>query len=90
MVFNVSFSFSQIGHCSSDSSSKSPLSERILRERDLVGVLRQRWWNECLHRKCTVGKSKDAPQLAQRRELKTVGLLASEVNSSRFVAVELR
>ena len=51
---------------------------------------RQLWWNECLHRKCTVGKSKLLPHAAHRLALKTAGLLPRSSISFRLDSVSVR
>jgi hypothetical protein len=55
-----------------------------------AGVLRQRWWKLCLQRKCTVGKSKVAPQAEQRVALKVVGLVEIEDRVSSLFVVSVR
>ena len=52
--------------------------------------LRQRWWKECLHRKCTVGKSRLPPHAEQRRVWKTAGFEPRSSISFRLASVSVR
>src|ERR1700722_5896405 len=53
-------------------------------------LFRHRWWKLCLHRKCTVGRSRGPPHEAQRRDCKTTGFVARSSTSAFFVAVSVR
>ena len=52
--------------------------------------LRQRWWKECLQRKCTVGRSRLPPQAEQRLVWKTAGLEPRSSISFRLASVSVR
>src|SRR2546429_8428261 len=53
-------------------------------------LFKHRWWKECLHMKCTVGKSRLPPQEEHRRPWNVVGLLLKSSSSAFLDAVSVR